>query len=99
MIQINENKLKINLIKKKPNLKIQTSMLPTVSEAQMKSNQVFNNESEINSPEVRKFEALLLDSLTKTHRLSQKFQLFQPIMMNEGLDQHTRTKLQRPTNN
>ncbi|CAD8178642.1 unnamed protein product [Paramecium pentaurelia] len=99
MIQINENKLKINLIKKKPNLKIQTSMLPTVSESQIKSNQVFNNESEINSPEVRKFEALLLDSLTKTHRLSQKFQLFQPIMMNEGLDQHTRTKLQRPTNN
>ncbi|CAD8161868.1 unnamed protein product [Paramecium octaurelia] len=98
MIQINENKLKINLIKKKPNLQIQTSSLPTVSETQIKSSKPFLIESEIDSAEVRKFQALLLDSLTKNHRLSQKFKLFQPIMINEELEQHSRTKLSRPTN-
>ncbi|CAK78526.1 unnamed protein product (macronuclear) [Paramecium tetraurelia] len=98
MIQINENKLKINLIKKKPNLQIQTSSLPPVYETQIKSTQPFHIENEIDSPEVKKFQALLLDSLTKNHRLSQKFKLFQPIMIKEDLEQHSRTKLPRPTN-
>ncbi|CAD8095016.1 unnamed protein product [Paramecium sonneborni] len=90
MIQINQNKIKMNLIKKTSNLKIQTNNLPINSQTQINAYQFSDEKDEINSPEVRKFETLLFESLTKTQRLSEKFKLFQPLIINEQLKSHSK---------
>ena len=64
-------------------IKIPTTNLPIASEPKIDNCQISISQNEINSPEVRKFETLLLESLTKTQRLSEKFKLFRPLIINE----------------